>query len=81
MDDTYLRALIADTRDMQRDYQTTARRQEWTDADIGELMSDNNPEVQRLARQGRVSVMLATAKPAEASDIDRLARMAAEDSP
>jgi len=80
MDDAYLRALIADTRDIQREYQTTPRRQEWTDADLRKLVSDN-PEVQRLARQGRVSVMYATAKPAEASDIDRLARMAAEDSP
>jgi hypothetical protein len=39
-----------------------------------------NPEIERLARRGYVATIYATAKPAEASDIDRLARMAAEDS-
>lgn len=74
-DDAYLRALIADTRGLERDYQMSPRREEWRAEDIRDVIS-GNPEINRLARQGRIATMYASAEPSHQSDIERLARVA-----
>lgn len=66
-DDKYLQALIADSRELQDAYLPTV--DPWTDADIAAIFT-GNAEVERLL-----------SAPTDSPEVQRLAQIAAEESP
>ena len=75
-DETYFRALIASNRDADRAAAEEAKRFDtWTEADVAKMLDPHNPEVNRLVRGENT-----TRSAAESAEVERLAKIAAEES-
>lgn len=73
-DEPYLKALIADSRELQREYQSAPKREEWTDAQVRDVVR-GNAESDRLAAMGYVATMHASPTPPMQSEIERLSKL------